>query len=79
MTNRIPPEAFDSLDGRRSDDLPPEPFAMCPGAFLERLTPERYQAIQQLYSTAFEAARAKINRLNDEGDWASDFGSGNGI
>ena len=79
MTNRIPPEAFDSSDEPGSGDPSPEPFAMCPGLFLERLTPERYQAIQQLYSTAFEAARAKISRLNDEGDWANDFGSGNGI
>ncbi len=37
-----------------------EVFVQCPEMFLEGLSPEKYRARQQLYQTAFQNARLRV-------------------
>jgi len=58
-----------------SDPQGPETFSAVPQALLSGLSPERFQALQQLYQTAFEMARQKITRMDEETnqtDWLGD-------
>jgi hypothetical protein len=50
------------------DGQEPEAFLSVPQSFLAGLSPERFLAIQQLYETAFEIARQKIARQDEEVD-----------
>ncbi len=78
MDDRFTPEER-IAHGLSPDPQEREAFQSVPSPLLSGLSPERFRAMQQLYETAFELARQKVARQDEDVDWSDEFSFGDGI